>query len=433
MGKVTSTAISLIASARSSYDDVRQAFRDHFLADPREGRVPPGSFSDGTVVVTANEVSDRHGTGVILSRCFGDSPQVLSIRTSNLYGEHRLGERALRFFHRGLTRAESYAKLATALKGNVLRRVVCVPYFPDELLTAIVLKDAFEARFCLYVMDDHCLARSGIPHALMAEAVAKADLLLAISPEMQEAYTQAFGRKFWLRPPVVTPRMARSSVPAPSSDGTAQKRGVLVGSVWSTQTLECLAEAVGGTDCHLDWFGNVNADWLKYDRDRLRTFGIHPRGFLPEGALASRLGEYAFAVVPSGSLDTRDDRPEITRFSLPTRMPFLVAAGNLPMIVLGHPNSAAARFVTRFGVGACAPYSPEMLRDSIEEICRPVVQEAMRARAREIGPRFSAEGVGRWILESTDRGHPVSTDLEEMFARHDTPVPDVPWAAAVRV
>src|ERR1041385_5969581 len=46
---------------------------------------------DADAIVTTNEVTDRHGTGVLLSRIFGECPNILSIRSTSLYREHKLG------------------------------------------------------------------------------------------------------------------------------------------------------------------------------------------------------------------------------------------------------------------------------------------------------------------------------------------------------
>src|SRR5437868_500140 len=47
------------------------------------------------VIITPNEVTPRHGTGVLIKRLFGSSPGVFSIRSRNLYNEHYFGERSL--------------------------------------------------------------------------------------------------------------------------------------------------------------------------------------------------------------------------------------------------------------------------------------------------------------------------------------------------
>src|ERR1700730_13363389 len=114
-------------------------------------------------IVTTNEVCDRHGTGVILRRIFGISPGILSIRSTKLYPDHALGQADLYFGHEGLSRPESFARVVAALNGNLVRRIVCVPFLPDELITAIVLKELFKAPLCVFLMDDNNIHAHGIP------------------------------------------------------------------------------------------------------------------------------------------------------------------------------------------------------------------------------------------------------------------------------
>src|SRR5579862_57703 len=142
------------------------------------------ALRDADAIITTNEVCDRHGTGVILRRIFGNSPNILSIRSSRLYAEHALGRAELCFGHEALTRAESFEHVVSLLNGTTVRRVLCVPFMPDELTTAIVLKELFNVPLCVYLMDDNNIHARGIPDELMREALEKSALRLAISPEL---------------------------------------------------------------------------------------------------------------------------------------------------------------------------------------------------------------------------------------------------------
>src|SRR6516225_5888978 len=146
------------------------------------------AIRDTDAIVTTNEVSDRHGTGVILRRIFGESRNVLSIRSTSLYPDHDLGQQQLCFGHEGLNRSESFARVLAALNGSTVRRVLCVPFLPDELMTAIALKELFNAPLCMFLMDDNNVHARGIGDDLMREALEKASLRLAISPELRDAY-----------------------------------------------------------------------------------------------------------------------------------------------------------------------------------------------------------------------------------------------------
>jgi FkbM family methyltransferase len=380
--------------------------------------------TNGVAIVTPNEVCDLHGTGVILSRCFRDFPNVISIRSADHYNnEHHLGRVQIRASYTGLSRNQAYEKLLKTLAGQEIKYVVCVPFFSDDLLSAIILKEAFGAKLCVYLMDDNHLVGvvgGGIPEPIMREAVEKADLRLAISPEMRDAYENQFRLKFWLRPPVVTPESVSSNPRIPANEVLIQRKGIVVGNLWSSQALERLAKTVQNADLVVDWFGNSGAPWLQYDPNWLNSTGIRVCGFLPETDLAARLGDYAFALVPSGTLESDDLRADIARYSLPTRMPFLLAVGNIPTIVLGNRRTAAAGFVDRFGHGAVVRYDGLELREAVDRICAPAAQRNIRARCAALAEQFSAAGVGKWILDSIDLGRAASTEMEELMPRRES-------------
>jgi FkbM family methyltransferase len=98
-------------------------------------------------------------------------------------------------------------------------------------------------------------------------------------------------------------------------------------------------------------------------------------------------------------------------------MPFLLAAGNIPIIVLGSRETASARFVERFQIGTVVGYDGQGLRGTVEKICSPTTQGAIRETAAKLAPAFSAQGVGRWILDSIKLGHPVSEAMETLMPR----------------
>lgn len=380
--------------------------------------LPRGAVANADAIVTHNEVSDRHGTGVILSRIFGAEPNILSIRSTHLYDEHILGARRLMFGHEGLARQQSFERVLYALNRGTVRRVICVPYRSDELLTALVLKEVFGAPLCTWLMDDNNIFSRGIPDELMREVLAKSDLRLAISPELRDAYEQKYELKFWVVPPIVNEGALNTSPRQPATEALQNRRGVLIGSLWSSAWLDKLRQAFRGSGFQLDWFGNAKAHWLKDSTKNLHEDGITDCGFLPEHELTGRLQQYALAVVPSGTLDQDDDRPEIARLSLPTRLPFLLAAANMPTLVLGHPNTAAARFVERFGFGRVARYEPEEIRQTISSLCVPEVQLQLRSRAAAQASLFSAKDLAPWLWRSLELGEPADDRFEKAFTRH---------------
>jgi FkbM family methyltransferase len=397
-------------------------------------------MQDADVIITTNEVTDRHGTGVILNRIFAGSRNLLLIRSTNLYQVHSLKGRRLCFSHEGLSRAQSFEQVLHALNGSTVKRVLCVPFLPDELITAIALKELFGVPLCTYLMDDNNIYARGIPDELMREALSKSSLRLAISPEMRDQYEKKYSLKFWVLPPVV----GNESRP-PSDTNYAEypqtNDGVLVGSLWSRRWLERLRQTNREAGMRLDWYGNTQAPWLKLNPGELQNDGIIDCGFLPEPELRERMRQYAYAVIPTGTLEEGDDRPEIAQLSLPTRMPFLLAACRMPMIVLGSAQTAAARFVERFGVGTVSPYEPARLRQAIETITQPAEQARLRQQAARYAPMFFADGLARWIWQSVERGEPCDERFEKDFRRDsqriiaylDPPAPKDLWGDLILV
>lgn len=380
-------------------------------------RLPPRALANADVIVTTNEVTDRHGTGVILNRIFGHSPNLLSLRTTNLYGGHRLGAAQLCLNHEKLSRAQSFERILYALNGTTVGRVLCVPYMSDELVSAIALKELFAAPLCTFIMDDNNVFSHGIPDELMREALGKSDLRLAISPEMRDAYENKYGRKFWVLPPVVRDEVVQIQVQEFTGPDPATAPGALVGSIWSQRWLDQLRRTLRPTGLQIHWYGNAQAPWLNASREELRRDGLIDCGFLPEAELTGRLKDYPYALIPSGSLDQQDDRPEIARLSLPTRLPYLLAATHTPMLLLGSPHSAAGRFIERFQLGCVAPYEPTALQQAVAKLCQPEAQRVLRRHAANRSAFFSAAGLDQWLWNSLARRQPDDDRFEHLFPR----------------
>ena len=392
--------------------------RSRSKANGSDRPLPRQALRDADAIVTTNEVCERHGTGVILRRIFAGSPNILSIRSTRLYQDHALGEAQLCLSQDGLGRSESFAHVLSILNGSTIKRVLCVPFLPDELITAVILKELFNAPLAVFLMDDNNIHAGGIPDELMREALEKATLRLAISPELRDAYEQKYNLKFWVLPPVVDERALQRTSSSTVASAVEGQVGALIGSLWSRNWLEQLRKTIREAGIKLHWYGNATAPWLKVTAEELRQDGIIDCGFLPEAELTKKLAQYQYAVVPSGSLDANDDRPEIARLSLPTRLPYLMVS-NIPVIVLGSSATAAARFVERFGVGKVCPYDPAALRRTLVDIAQPNQQLALRAAAAAQSGLFSAQGVADWIWKSLEQGQPSDERYEHAFCRRE--------------
>jgi hypothetical protein len=397
---------------------MQRSAKSQSTPSPAPARLPFAALSGADLIITPNEANQRHGIGIIVERFFGGYPNVLSIRSEDSFaGEQNFGVQQLRISHAGLSRAESYSRLLEILNGSTIRRIVCIPFFPDDLITAICLHELFQAPLCVYVMDDNNIGAHGIPNALFQEALGKAALRLGISPEIRDAYQARYNFPFYVLPPLVAHEHSIIQPIMPEAAIIEKRPGALVGNVWSQQWLQRLRATLRGSGVTLHWYGNTGAAWLHYSQEELAADGIVTVGFLPEEDLIEKLRWHPFALIPSGSLDEHDDRPELARLSLPSRIPYLAAVANLPLIVLGARETAAGHFVDRFGIGEVCPYETSALREAARKVCELEEQWRFRKNAVEIGRQFALENPGEWVWRSLEKGRPVDARFEELMPR----------------
>lgn len=399
-----------------------------------------GSIENANVVITTNEVTQKHGTGALVKRIVRETPDIFSIREVNDYGgEHDLGEVSVLLPIKGLSRLEAFNKTLEALKKSTVQRVFCVPYYPEDLIKAIAITELFNVPLGTYIMDDQNIQAGGISDELMKEFLSKCSLRLATHPELRDAYEQKYGYKFWLLPAVVPDYLIQCSEAGTSPEllsspetRAANHNGALIGSIWSQRWLEMLGNTVLNAGVALDWFGNSSYHWLQNPKETLSRYGITVWGLLPEEELVKRLKTYAYVVVPTGTLDSRDDQPQLSRLSLPGRIIMAMAASNTPVIIMGSEKTSAASFVKRFGIGLTCDYDADHFRKAVEYITRPEVQKEMRENAARVAREFSAKGIDDWLWQSIDGGQPVDLRFEKLFPRSpgeviafiEPPVPD---------
>jgi len=374
------------------------------------------------VIVTPNEMNERHGTGSLVRRLFGGRPGIVSIRARNDYGgEHELGDEAIVLPHGNSSRAAACERVIYAMRGRTVRRVVCVPYVADDLVTTIVLGDVFQAQVCIWIMDDQNVAVPNIPDALVREALEKARLRVTTHSEMREAYERKFGFRFALLPAVATGGLIRHTPMSLPVASPTPGRGAFVGSIWSRKWLEHLAATLANARMEVDWYGNHQSPYLGLtgeDHARLARSGIVAHGILPEPKLAAVLRQHSYALVPTGNF-TGDDgnAAAVARLSLPGRILFIAATSNTPVIVLGSEETPASRFVRRFGIGVTSPYEAEAFRRAVEHVTVPEVQTEMRRRAAAIAGVLSSDGVADWLFRSLERGEPADDRFETLMPR----------------
>jgi FkbM family methyltransferase len=366
------------------------------------------------VVVTYNEVNNRHGTGVLVQRLFPDDSRVISIRSASHYGgDQAFGHMQLAMPAGNVDRASIYRWVLAMTDGLEIDRVTCVPFHATDLMLAIALRDALGVPFCLYVMDDQNVHGTGIPDPLMAEAIAKATVRLAISSDMRDAYELKYQSRFWIAPPTASPALV------PASGGEHQRdTAVIVGNIWGRSWLAALRDTVRATGIKVDWFANSpNGGWLGVEPSDLQKDGITLCDPLPEAELARRLGDYELALHPGGPAGAHGENAGVASLSLPTRIPYLICASDLPIVVLGDRMACAARFVSYFGVGAGSEYKPE----SFTQVMAAIRSSGWREKQVEGLTRLRAilrtDAMPSWIRVATDRGRPPSLQFEELAVK----------------
>jgi hypothetical protein len=370
-------------------------------------------------VITTCEVNENDGTGVTVKRIVGSTPNVLSIRSMDLYGgNHDFGEVSIRLTQRQLSKHEAVQNTKTTLAGYNVRQVYCVPFIPDDLVTAIALHDVYKAPLAAHIMDDQNISSRNIPDDLMGEFLARCSLVLVTCPELQRAYETKFGVRCWLLPSIVADHLISTFQPARESTCGAPSVGALLGSISSQRCFNRLHATVRGAQIQLDWYnGLVHAfDDSKYrslsdDPDDAQQIGIRTCGLLPEQQLAETLKGYSYLVAPTGRLDDVDDNPRLWRIF------FAVGAANLPVITLGDPTTSAAHFVRRFDVGVNCPYDGDSFRRAVDGLIAGPSQARLRNNAASIAPRLSTKGMSDWLWASIDLGAPVDSRFEDLFPR----------------
>lgn len=378
------------------------------------------------LLITAVETNDSHGVGILLQRIFPDSSEFVCLRTMPLYGGvESFGSASHELRSKYLTVAETREQLKGILALYRIRRIVCVPYYREEFVHAVLAKEATGAPLVTYLMDDQNVITPLVPDHRVSELLAVSDLVLGISPEMCAAYSKKYGRPVHLLPPVLT--SAADLVPCYWDSTSGEPlRCAMIGNVWTAQQFAQLRELLRVNGLQLDWYGNgPYATWLPGPPAEWESDNIRCMGYLPEEDLIANLAGYPFVVVPSGSLDQHDDNRSFSRMSLPSRLLFLHAHTDTPVLVLGSHETAAGRFVTRAGTGLCARYERGDLAQALAKLTNPSVREEMRQAVRRCSKRFFLPEAGTWMWESAARGSPIAAPFHEIF-----PVLDLekePW------
>ncbi len=388
--------------------------RDSDFNQQSASRLP----SPADLIITPCEVNEQHGTGTLLLRIFPDSRSIISLRTSNFYdGRQSFGAAQLCLPLAQAARPEITSWLKWYLTGATIRRIVCLPYLPADVIVALTAKAMFDVPLCTYIMDDKNVCAEGISDGLMIELLEKSGLRLVIGPEMREAYEKKYQMKFWVMPPLVPDEIIRR-VPVPTPDGVDHRRGVLLGNIWGQRWLEMLRNTFRGSGYQVDWYCNQkNPAALDFDRKEMERDGIRLCAPIAEAELPEVLSRYAYAVVPSDTLDGESPPAvqAIAELSLPSRIPTMITTSHIPVLVIGHPNTCAARFVTRFELGEVIPYELAAVQRAVARLLDPENQSIIRQRAADLSPSFSSRDSDNWIWRSMAAGQACDLRYEDLM------------------
>jgi hypothetical protein len=364
-------------------------------------------------LVSAAEINGMHGTGVLLERIAAKEHSVLHVRCLDKYGAED-GNRRRLLIPDGLNPRRVLPGL---IGGSTLSRLLVVPYCGADTANALALQEASAAPMCVWVMDHNLGNRtSEIALKQMRNLLNRSRLCFGISPELCEYFGSLFSKRFYTLPPTVGAGMIGRSPSPDFDDNLHSKTCAMVGNIWATSAFPHLLRIFQESDWKVDWFGRGSAcGWLETTPEELRAHGIQEQGFVAEDELAGRLAAYPFVIVPTGTGDESDDRKQITMLSLPTRLPYLLAAAQIPILVVGSAESCSARFVRRFGVGLSCPYEAGALRAALAKMGEAEFNAECRRNAAAVAPQFSDEGLAEWIWKSCEKGSPMDDRFERLF------------------
>jgi hypothetical protein len=374
------------------------------------------------VVITSNEVNHLHGTGPLVQRICNGWQNVFSLRARNDWGGlHEFGDWNVRLSPIDRSRAAFFRATLRLFRGRTVETILCVPFLPDDLLTAIAVQASFGAQLCAYVMDDQNVATHNLSDNLMREFLERCSLRLVTHPELRYAYESKYQLPFHILPAIAPAQLvATDALASPVFDG--RRRGAMIGSFWEQSWFDRLCSELAECGWEIDWFGNNKSPWLDLSPQSLAKAGIEAHGIVPEPHLATELQKYPFVIVPVSALDDQESNPGVASLSLPGRILFALATSHTPILVVGSSRTCAARFVTHFGVGEVAPYESAEIGRAMERLSMPEKQERMRSRATSLAAALSDEGVADWLQRSIKQGGPADDRFERLFVGYDPAV-----------
>jgi FkbM family methyltransferase len=370
------------------------------------------------LIITANEINNSHGVGIFLQRIFGTGQDFLCVRSRTMYGgDEPFGSHHCELRSLSLTVSETECRLKELLGGFTVRRILCVPYFREDFIHATLAKKLTGAPLCTFLMDDQNIFAQHVTDTWVDRLLRCSDFRLGISQEMCAAYEAKFCQPFYLMPPVV--ERAEDLVPCYwTPESYTPLRCAMIGNIWTAHRLTQLRALLRETGVHVDWYGNgPRASWLQGETEAWEQDNLHCMDFLSERDLIASLASYPFILVPSGTVDDKDDNPAFSLLSLPSRLLFLHARTDTPVIVLGSPKTAAGHFVRRLGTGLCSSYNAKDFLSKIAAVIAPSKHARLRRNIRRIAFALVLEQGGEWLWHSLAARTPRPSRFSKIFPK----------------
>ncbi len=375
-------------------------------------------MKNATLVITHAEVCDRRGGGALLRKIFAADPAMVVVYSHPLFAGDCAGALAIHLEQPPQDPVAARRQLEAELEGVEVERVLCVPHFPDQAVSAIAASELTGAPLVTYVMDDRNLFTQAIPDQLMSQLVTRSSICFAISEQLRSGYGRKFGEEFWILPPINERRLF--APPGFAGPGNDPPRGVLIGNLWSQRVLEDLRQLIRTTGRPLHWYGNAGKPYINLEPQELAADGIALSPNLADELLAPQLRRFDYGIMPMAIIGDDPKQDWLARSSLPSRLIYMITVANLPLVVLGDRRSAAAEFVLRFQLGVTSSYAPEDYEDAVEAILAD--EAAIRSRAADLSPKFASEPVASWIWRLRPRGAPRRRPIRGSIRRRvDTP------------
>ena len=255
-------------------------------------QVPRTRLRDATLVITHAEVCDRHGTGALLGKIFENEHALVVFYSRNIFNHQSRGTVTHHVPHQGgswgaeaeLEVAER--KVATLLDDHEVKRILCVPFFPDDALSAIAAAKVTSAPLVTYIMDDQNLFFQGIADPLMKMLLERSAMRFAISEALRSGFEEKYGLPVWIIPPANCRRwFAPSDFPSPNNQ---PPKGVIIGNVWSPEILEEVRGLIKASGLTVEWFGNAGKPFIQLDAAELAKEGLILHGIVPGRSARTR-------------------------------------------------------------------------------------------------------------------------------------------------